>query len=188
MVSGWRRFGQRFDQRSGDAILPLDRLIGVGVGAESDRRRPVFGRGKLARQELGGAFLGEQLGFEIEPGREPHIRVGRPGVAVEAAVLAAPIGIDRAIESNVGRLVARDDGLGLFPRHLGGERFDRFIARPAVVNILALLEFEAPGGVGRGAATAPEISRQDTFGDRLRAMARIDGESSVQGLVHGPVP
>src|ERR1700734_3768625 len=114
--------------------------------------------------------------------------MGRPGVAVEAAVLAAAIGIDRAVESNVRRLVARDDGLGLFPRDLGRQWLWRFVARPAVVEILALLELEAAGGVGRGAASAPELGGQDAFGDRLRAMARIDGGSSAQGLVHGHVP
>ena len=63
--------GQRLDQRSGDAILTLDRLIGIGVGAEGDRRRPVSGCRQLALQKLSGAFLGEQLGFEIEPGESP---------------------------------------------------------------------------------------------------------------------
>ena len=48
-------------------------------------------------------------------------------------------------------------------------------ARPAVVEILALLELETAGRVGRGAAPAPEVGGKDAFGDRLRAMARVDG-------------
>ncbi len=181
-------FSQRLDQRPGNAILPLDRLIGVGVGAEGDRRGPVLGRGKLALQKRRGALLGKKLGFEIEPGREPHIGVGRPGVAIKAAVLAAAIGIDRAVESNVRRLVARDDRLGLFPCDLGRQRFWRFVARPAVVELLALLELETAGCIGRGAATAPQIGGQDALGDRLRAMARVDGEGSAQARVHRHVP
>ena len=39
--------------------------------------------------------LGEQLRFEIEPGREAEIGVGGTREAVDAAVLAAAIGIDR---------------------------------------------------------------------------------------------
>ena len=131
------------------------------------RRRPVFGRRQLALEQLGGALLGEQAGFEIEPGGEPHIGVGRPGVAIEAAVLAAAIGVDRPVESDVRRLVAGDDGLGLFPGDLGRERFKRLLARPAVVELLALLKLETAGDVGRGAAPAPELGGQDAFGDRL---------------------
>ena len=67
---------QDLDQRPGDAILSLDRLIGIGVGAEGDRRRVVPGRRKLTLEELGRALLGEQAGLEIEPGGETHDRRG----------------------------------------------------------------------------------------------------------------
>src|SRR5208337_4013513 len=61
------------------------------------------------------ALLGEQLAFEVEPGRKPHVRVGRPCEAIEAAVLAAAIRVDRAVEGNVGRIVAGDDAPRLLP-------------------------------------------------------------------------
>ena len=176
---------QHLDQRPGDAVLALDRLIGIGVGAEGDRRRHVFWRRQLALEELGRALFGEQAGLEIEPGREAHIGVARPRVAIEAAVLAAAVGIDRAVEGNVGRLVAGDDRSRLLPGDLGCERLGRFVLGPAVVERLAPLDLETAGGVGRGAASAPELGRQDAFGDRLGTMARVRDGGSERGRVHG---
>jgi hypothetical protein len=42
------------------------------------------------------------------------------------------------------------------------------------------------GGVGRGAASAPQIGGQDSLGNRLTAIARVDRAS--QDRVHGHVP
>ena len=128
----------------------------------------------------GDVLLGEQLALEVEPGREAHIGVGRTGEAVEAAVLAAAIGIDRPVERNVGRLVAGDDALRLLPRHLGRERLGRLLARPAVVEILAGEDLVAAGGVGRGAPPAPALVRSEAVGDR-RGLWR--GSSAVEALV-----
>ena len=46
-------------------------------------------------QALRGVGLGDDAGFEVEPGRQVQVAVGGPGIAVDAAVLAAPVGIDR---------------------------------------------------------------------------------------------
>ena len=186
MVSGWRARCQDLDQRPGDAVLSLDRLIGIGVGAEGDRRRLVLGRRKLPLEQLGRALFGEQAGLEIEPGGETHVGVGGPGVAIEAAVLAAAVGIDRAVEGDVGRLVAGDDRLGLLPGDLGRERLGRLVAGPAVVERLALFEFETAGGVGRRAASAPEFGGQNAFGDRLGSVTRVRGGGLDRGHGDGP--
>ena len=89
---------------------PLDRLIGIGVGADRDGARHVAGRRQFALQQFRRIGLREQLGFEIEARRQAEIGVGRPREAIDAAMLAAAIGIDRAVEGNVGRVVAGDDG------------------------------------------------------------------------------
>ena len=57
-----------------------------------------------------------------EARREVVMRVRRPCIAVDAAVLATLVGIDRAVEADVGRVVARDDRARLLDRHRGGER------------------------------------------------------------------
>ena len=41
------------------------------------------------------------------------VGVGRAGKAVDAAVLAAPVSIHRAVKTDVGGLVSGDDGLGM---------------------------------------------------------------------------
>jgi hypothetical protein len=114
--------------------------------------------------------------------------VGRPRVAIKAAMLAAAIGVDRPVEANVGRFVAGDDGLGLFPGDLGRERLGGLVARPAVVEILALLEFEAARDIGRGAAPASEFGGHDAFGDRLGPVAGVRGGAADRGRVHRAVP
>ena len=103
-----RRFGddadrmigrrQHFEDRTHRPIGPLDRLIGIGIGADGDRARLVARRRQFALQQLRRAAFHEQLGFEIEPRRQAHIGMCRPRETIDAAVLAAAIGIDRAIE------------------------------------------------------------------------------------------
>ena len=119
------RARQHLQHAAGDAVLPLDGLIGVGVGAERDHRRAVFRRRQLLLQQRRGVLLDEQLALEVEPRRQAEIGVGRARVAIGAAVFAAAIGIDRAVERDVGRLVAGDDRARPLERHLG-----RAAARP----------------------------------------------------------
>src|SRR3954468_18751097 len=60
------------------------------------------------------------------------------GVAVDAAVLAAPVRVDRAVETDVGRVVVRDDGAGALDGDLGLELGLRPLVRgPAVVEAFA---------------------------------------------------
>jgi len=81
----------------------------------------------------------------------------RPGVAINAAVLAAAIWIDRAVEREVGAVVGRNDafcdlGADLCPpRPQLGERF------PSVIEIDAIVPFEAAGRIGSGASPAPPL-------------------------------
>ena len=73
-------------------------------------------------QQFGGIRLDEQAALEIDAGRKVVIGVGRPSEAVDAAMLTAPIGVDRTIEADVRRRVPGQNGLGLFDRD-GGAAF-----------------------------------------------------------------
>src|SRR5690606_39594720 len=64
---------------------------------------------ELGAQQLRRVRLGEQPALEIEPRREIVTGVARPREAIDAAMLAAAIGVDRAVEADIGRLVAGDD-------------------------------------------------------------------------------
>ena len=127
---------QNFEDAPHDAVAPLDRLIGIGVGADGDGARPIGGIGKLALERRPGIGLGEQLGLEIEAGRQAEKSVGRPREAIDAAVLAAAIGIDRAVEADIGRGVAGDDTPGRDLLDFGRERLELAERLPAVVHRL----------------------------------------------------
>ena len=60
---------QHLEDGAGDAALALDRLVGVGDGAERDVFRHVARIGEFLLQQLGGVDLGEDLGLEIEARR-----------------------------------------------------------------------------------------------------------------------
>src|SRR5579864_275231 len=100
---------QHLEDASGYPKLALDRLVGIGVGAERNDVAAVTGFGQLGAQQLGPVLLDEDAALEIESRREAEIGVGRPRIAIDAAVLAATIGIDRTIEADIGRIVPRND-------------------------------------------------------------------------------
>ncbi len=60
-----------------------------------------------------------------------EIGVGRARITIDAAMLAAPIGVDRLVEGNVRRAVVADDRARMVERHMGLERwqFVRIAAR-----------------------------------------------------------
>ena len=74
-------------------------------------------------------------------------------------MLAAAIGIDRAVEGDVGRLVARDDLARPLDLHLGLERRQLFERAPLVVERLDDLRLVAPGNVGLRTAPAPPVGQ-----------------------------
>src|SRR5262249_20591702 len=84
-----------------DLVFALDRLVGIGIRADRYGAWDVTGGRQLAFEQLRRIRLGEELGFEIESGRQAEIGVGRPREAVDAAVLATAIRIDRSIERNI---------------------------------------------------------------------------------------
>ena len=108
---GMRAFGHHLEHRAGDAELALDRLVGVGGRADVDRARLVGPAREGLAQTLGGIDLGDDPRFEVEARRQVQVAVRRPGEAVDAAVLAAAIRIDREVEGEVGRIVGGEDRL-----------------------------------------------------------------------------
>ena len=97
-------------------------MVAVGDAAEGDNFGLPFFRGKLFTQEFGRIFLDHDFGLEIEPGGEAEIFVERAGVTIDAAVLAAAIGIDAGFEADVGAVVVGNDGAGAVFEELGARR------------------------------------------------------------------
>lgn len=62
-------------------------LVRIGVAADVDRFVDVAALAQFASKDLFEIGLGEQLGLEVEAGREVEVAVRRAGVAVEAPAL-----------------------------------------------------------------------------------------------------
>jgi hypothetical protein len=101
--------GEQLEHAARDAIALLDRLVGIGVGAERDRLADVARLREFGAQQLDRVGLREQPGLEVEARGEFEVAVRRPREAVRAAVLAAAIGIERLGEGDVGGVVAAQD-------------------------------------------------------------------------------
>ena len=146
---------QHFEDCAGDLQFAFDRLVDVGVARHHDRRDLVGRLRQLPHQHASSARLDEDLGLEIQPGRQAAIGVVGAGKAVDAAMLTALVGIDRAVEGNVGRGVVGDDRLRPLRDHLGPERGEVvFLLFPAVLDGLDIVRLEPAGGVGEGPASA----------------------------------
>ena len=176
-ADGMRGSLQHLEQAARDAMLALDRLVGVGDGAERDHLGHVAWPGQLALQQLGGVHLGVELGLEVEARRVPEIAVGRPRKTVDAAVLAAAVGVDRLVEADIRAVVGRYDALGRLAVHNSLEGLELGQAFPAVVEGLAQLALEPPDPVRSGApAAAPfpvDQSVRSDIGDVVRRGVRL---------------
>jgi hypothetical protein len=132
-------FGQHFDDGTGDAQLPLDRLVGVGGRADVQHQRSIVATRQRLAQLLGGVDLRDDLGLEVEPRRQVEVAVRRPCEAVDAAVFAAAVRVDRDVEMHVRRVVAGQNRLDALLDDLRGGRQVFFLHRlveraPAVVE------------------------------------------------------
>ena len=166
--------------------LALGRLIGIGVGAERDRLAAIARPRQFRRQQRRRVLLDEDAALEVEAGRQAEIGVRRPREAIDAAMLAAAIGVDRAVERNVGGIVARDDGLGAVARQDRVERMRRrVLAAPAVIDPDLDLRLEPPGRIAEGAAAlARPIGKHLVHApDMTSALEQIKNYSPGDGRV-----
>src|SRR3954471_18712694 len=100
--------------------------------------------------------------------------MGRPREAIDAAMLAAAIGIDRTVEADVGRVVAGDDLARSIERDRGLERRQIVEALPAIVEGDPRLGLAPAAGVGLRAAAALSLAFDGDrkFGKRCRTRRR----------------
>ena len=124
----------------------LDRLVRIGIGAERDGSDRIAGLRQCGMKQLGSVRLGEQTAFEIDAWRQVVEGMGRPGEAIDAAMLAPAIGVDRPVEAEIRGTVPRDYGLRPLNRDRGPPWSDPVkgfdLVQPIAVGD-ALLQVEA---------------------------------------------
>src|SRR5262245_36685771 len=142
-------------------VAPLDRLVWIGIGADRDYLGLVAGRRQFLLQQGSSFRLHQKFGFEIEPRRHAEIGVRRAREAVDAAVLAAAIWIDRAVKSDVGRVITGNDFPGRVDRDRRLEGWTLVKRSPAVVKGDARERLITPRGVALGTPPASALVVDD---------------------------
>ena len=154
------RLRQHLQTGAHDAMLLLDRLVGVRVRPDGNRRDPVGLRRQLPPQNLRRLGSRHQFGLEIQPRREPQIGMGRPREAIDAAMLAAPVRVDRPVERQIGRAVVGDQPPRPLLAHPGAQHRQLLLPRPAVIHRLAQMRLEPARVIAqRRPAPDPESCR-----------------------------
>jgi hypothetical protein len=168
---GVARIAHHLDQPARQKQLALHGLVAVGGRADVDRRRAVPRPRQLGAQHLGDVALGDDAGLEVQPRRQAQVAVRGPGVAIDAAVLAAAVGVHGLLEEDVRRVVAAQGAARVLPDHLGARRAGsaRLLARgvPPIVEGLARLPLEAVRQPARGATALDGVHGHPDGGRRI---------------------
>ena len=110
---------QHLEDVAGNFPVLLNRLIGIGVHAKGNWRHTVAGFIELPSKLFRSIGFGDQPGFEVQPRRHVPVRMGRPGKAVYARMLATSVRIYGLVERHIRRLVPADNRTHLFIHHFG---------------------------------------------------------------------
>src|SRR5437588_184076 len=97
---------EHFEYATHDLMLALDRLVGIGVGANRDGARNIVGRRELAFEQLCRVGFGKQFRFEIKPGRKSEIGVRRPRRSRSTATWLS-VGVFRSTAAGRSRKFSR---------------------------------------------------------------------------------
>ena len=144
-------FLQHLENLAGDTQSALDGLPAIGIDAQRDGTAATAWPRQFGPQQPGGDRLAEQAGLEVQTRRQAQARMRGVDKAVDAAMLAAAVGIDGLLEGYVRRRIAGDDGAGRIDADLCGMRAGKLVlllARPAVVDR------DLPAGVEAGSVVA----------------------------------
>jgi len=96
-------------------------------------------------------------------------------------VLAAAVGVDRAVEADVGTVVAGEDGPGALGGQAGAELLGlRVLQRPAVVEILPLCGLVAAGVVRLGPTPAHGANDGRRSGHVMRIGCSVNKSRTIE--------
>ncbi len=121
-------FAEHLQNLPGDAPFALDRLVGVGGGADHQGRTAIGGFAQCFPQHFGGVVLAEDLALEILPWGQVHIGMVGARETVDATMLTTPVRVQAGREMNIRTVVAGNDRARPFRVVAGGPGRFRFIA------------------------------------------------------------
>src|SRR5687768_17281206 len=110
---------QHFQHTSCQAQVALARLIRVCIDAKRDWFWHIRLFCQLPSQKLRRIDLDEYFAFEIQSRRQAQVTVGGTREAIDAAMLASAIRIERNAERHIRRLITAEYGFGMFFDDLG---------------------------------------------------------------------
>merc|ERR1711969_129935 len=115
--------------------------------------------------------------------------MGRTGKAIDAAMFAAAIGIDRPVEPHIGRGVARDHPARALYGNFGAQGRQVFVPVPAVMDRDAGLRLEPADIVagGRASAAAVLVDLALVHATALRAWRRMRVARPPRRSAHRPM-
>ena len=143
-----------------DPLIPLHRLIGVGIGAKGDRCHVIA----LAPQGLiqNRRRIGppNQPGFEIKPRRQAEPRMRGPSKTIDTAMFTAPIRINRTIKRHIRRGIARQNRACRLKPQFGAKRRAGFGNIPTIATGLPH-KIKPSGPIAQNPTPAPPFGLYD---------------------------
>ena len=109
------------------------------------------------------------------------------GEAIDAAVLAAPIGVDRPVEGNVGGIVAGDDRPRSVPGEDGLKAARIGVPPPSVIGGNPVFELEPSRGIADGPRPLPQRIRQRVDHRNSLAMAANKSRTIIAAMADSRV-
>ncbi len=145
--------GKTFQDAPCDAAFLFHGLVGIRDGTEGDRRAAVARPCKFLTQALGDVVLGKYLRLEILPWRKPEVGMGRSCEAIDASVLASPVGVEGAVKGNIWRLVPGERSAGCIRFYDCGNLRFFFDFSQVLVDGLVCETLEPPASIAESSAT-----------------------------------
>ena len=99
------------------SVGALNRLIGVGIGTNCNRQRLITRPGQRLAEQCRSIRFGEQLAFKIQSRRQIMIGMARPRIAIDTAMFATPIRVNRPVKRQIGRCVKAQNRFRIFFRN-----------------------------------------------------------------------
>ncbi len=159
---------------AGELERALDGLVAVGHPAGGDDPRPPGRLRQLGAQEPRRIGFDQDARLEVHSSRPAEEFVARSRIAIDAAVLAAAVGVEAGVEAEVGTVVVREDGARAVGEEArGGPGRGRTVIIARAVRIVVAGEpqrLEAVADIAGGAASMHAV--REPLVERRRARRR----------------